>query len=96
MDGFIIATSAVSTDAINENLKNKAGLHCFGSEKSEGFSDAVRTDDFRGGYLAGMHLLSLGHQTIALVYPENPPENVHARIEGLNLLLMFTKSLTTN
>lgn len=96
VDGFIIATSAVSTDAINENLKTRPALHCFGSEKSEGFSDAVRTDDFRGGYLAGMHLLSLGHQTIALVYPENPPENVHARIEGFKSALDVYQILTTN
>ncbi|BDP98609.1 hypothetical protein EfmGK961_24250 [Enterococcus faecium] len=34
VDGFIIATSAVSTDAINENLeKTRPALHCFGSEK---------------------------------------------------------------
>ncbi|HAP8999065.1 TPA: LacI family transcriptional regulator, partial [Enterococcus faecium] len=88
VDGFIIATSAVSTDAINENLKKQGRpFIVLDQKKSEGFSDAVRTDDFRGGYLAGMHLLSLGHQTIALVYPENPPENVHARIEGFKSAL---------
>lgn len=88
VDGFIIATSAVSTDAINENWKKQGRpFIVLDQKKSEGFSDAVRTDDFRGGYLAGMHLLSLGHQTIALVYPENPPENVHARIEGFKSAL---------
>ena len=88
MDGFIIATSAVSTNEINENLKKQGRpFIVLDQKKSEGFSDAVRTDDFRGGYLAGMHLLSLGHQTIALVYPENLPENVHARIDGFKSAL---------
>ncbi|WP_165037932.1 substrate-binding domain-containing protein [Enterococcus sp. ZJ1622] len=88
VDGFIIATSAVTTNAINENLKKQGRpFIVLDQKKSEGFSDSVRTDDFRGGYLAGMHLLSLGHKEIALVYPENPPENVQERIEGFKSAL---------
>ncbi len=71
VDGFIIATSAISTSAINENLKKHGRPYIvLDQKKSHGFSDSVRTDDFRGGYLAGVHLLSLGHENIALVYPE--------------------------
>lgn len=90
VDGFIIATSAVSTSAINENLKKQnRPFIVLDQKKSEGFSDCVRTDDFRGGYLAGTNLLTLGHQLIALVYPEDPPENVYRRIEGFKHALDF-------
>lgn len=90
VDGFIIATSAISTSAINENLKKHGRPYIvLDQKKSHGFSDSVRTDDFRGGYLAGVHLLSLGHENIALVYPENPPENIQLRIEGFKHALDF-------
>lgn len=90
VDGFIIATSAVSTTAINENLKKQnRPFIVLDQKKAEGFSDAISTDDFRGGYLAGTHLLHLGHQSIALVYPQNPPENVYRRIEGFKHALDF-------
>ncbi|MEY8446351.1 ribose utilization transcriptional repressor RbsR [Enterococcus ratti] len=88
VDGFIIATSAVSTSTINESLRQQN--HPFivlDQKKSEGLSDSVRTDDFHGGYLAGIHLLTLGHQSIALVYPQAPPENVYRRIEGFKQAL---------
>lgn len=83
VDGFIIASSAVSTTAIKENLKKQNRPFIVLDQKtSDGFSDCVRTDDFHGGYLAGEHLLTLGHQSIALVYPQDPPVNLKRRIEG--------------
>lgn len=83
VDGFIIASSAISTQAIKEDLQQQGRpFIVLDQKKAEDFSDSVRTDDFRGGYLAGTHLFSLGHQQVALVYPENPPANVQERIEG--------------
>ncbi|MGM9904222.1 LacI family transcriptional regulator [Enterococcus sp. 10A9_DIV0425] len=88
VDGFIIATSAVSTKTIHENLKKQGKpFIVLDQKKASGYSDAVLTDDYHGGYLAGSHLLNLGHKEIALIYPENPPQNVQTRMDGFKAAL---------
>ncbi|WP_301359350.1 ribose utilization transcriptional repressor RbsR [Enterococcus spodopteracolus] len=83
VDGFIIASSAVSTKALQVSLKKQGKpFIVLDQKKAEGSSDAVLTDDYQGGYLAGEHLLGLGHQEIALVYPQQTPQNVQNRIDG--------------
>ncbi|GEP19855.1 ribose utilization transcriptional repressor RbsR [Pediococcus argentinicus] len=83
VDGFIIASSNISNEAINKTLQAKdRPFIVIDQKKAEGFSDAVLTDDFQGGTLAGQHLQKLGHRKIAVLMPSNPPENVKQRFEG--------------
>jgi len=83
VDGFIIASSAVSNQAINASLRTKQ--HPFivlDQKKAEGFSDAVLTDDFEGGRLAATHLKQLGHQHVAILMPAQASANVQQRLAG--------------
>ncbi|MGO3838424.1 MAG: ribose utilization transcriptional repressor RbsR [Vagococcus sp.] len=83
VDGFIIATSSISNEAINESLKSKGRpFIVLDQKKAEGFSDAVLTDDFKGGYLAGKHLLKHGHRQIGVILPTDLPDNIKLRMDG--------------
>lgn len=83
VDGFIIASSAVSNQAINDTLKkNSLPFIVLDQKKAEGISDAVLTDDFSGGQLAAQHLADLGHQQVAVVMPQDAPANIQKRYEG--------------
>ena len=83
VDGFIIASSAISNKAIRENLemKNLPFIVLY-QKKAEGFSDAVFTDDFLGGQLAAAHLKELGHEKVAVVMPVCTTANIKNRLEG--------------
>ena len=83
VDGYIIASSAISNQAINDSLRKKNLPYIvLDQKKAEGFSDAVLTDDFTGGKLAGEHLSQLGHQKAAVVLPEDATENIQTRLAG--------------
>ncbi|MEG0372464.1 MAG: substrate-binding domain-containing protein [Enterococcus sp.] len=83
VDGYIIASSAISNQAINETLRTKnLPFIVLDQKKAEGFSDAVLTDDYTGGRLAGEHLQELGHQKVAVVLPKDAPENIATRLLG--------------
>lgn len=83
VDGFIIASSAISNQAINETLRKKNLPYIvLDQKKAEGFSDAVLTDDFSGGKMAGEHLQQLGHEKVAIVLPEDATENISTRLAG--------------
>lgn len=57
VDGFVIASSEISNQTINETLRaKKIPFIVLDQKKAEGFSDAVLTDDYRGGQLAAKHL----------------------------------------
>lgn len=83
VDGYIIASSAISNQAINDSLRKKNLPYIvLDQKKAEGYSDAVLTDDLSGGELAGEHLNQLGHQKVAVVLPENATENIQTRLTG--------------
>lgn len=83
VDGYIIASSAISNQAINETLRRKHLPYIvLDQKKAEGFSDAVLTDDFSGGRIAAEHLQQLGHQKVAVVLPEDATENILTRLSG--------------
>lgn len=84
VDGFIIASSAISNESINATLK--ANGHPFivlDQKKAEGISDAVLTDDFTGGQVAARHLRELGHEKIVIAMPENATANIQNRLAGV-------------
>ena len=83
VDGFIIASSAVSNTAINDILRQKG--HPFivlDQKRAEGFSDSVLTDDYDGGRQAAQHLKDLGHRQVAVLIPAKPSANVQKRLSG--------------
>ncbi|MFM1674611.1 ribose utilization transcriptional repressor RbsR [Lactiplantibacillus plantarum] len=83
VDGFIIASSAVSNNAINDILRQKG--HPFivlDQKRAEGFSDSVLTDDYDGGRQAAQHLKDLGHRQVAVLIPAKPSANVQKRLSG--------------
>ena len=83
VDGFIIASSAISNKAIRENLEMKnLPFIVLDQKKAEGLSDAVFTDDFLGGQLAAKHLKELGHKNVAVVMPVRATANIKNRLEG--------------
>ncbi|MHC9533515.1 ribose utilization transcriptional repressor RbsR [Dellaglioa sp. L3N] len=91
VDGFIIASSAVSNDAISKSLIAKKKPFILLDQKTgNNVSDGIQIDDFEGGKLAAIHLLSLGHRKIVIVLPslEQRPKNIHNRLAG------FTEEVT--
>ncbi|MGM0216691.1 ribose utilization transcriptional repressor RbsR [Enterococcus sp. AZ109] len=97
VDGFIIASSAVSNQAINDTLKkNSLPFIVLDQKKAEGISDAVLTDDFSGGRLAAQHLADLGHQMVAVVMPQNAPANIYKRYEGFSSIFPEAKIVNSD
>ncbi|WP_300120469.1 ribose utilization transcriptional repressor RbsR [uncultured Enterococcus sp.] len=83
VDGFIIASSTISNQALREQLsKNQIPYIVLDQKKSEGGSDEISTDDFTGGVLAANHLRELGHEKVAVIGPQDAPSNIQTRIEG--------------
>lgn len=83
VDGFIIATPAVSNEALCEMLQgNNHPFIVIDQKRTKGFSDSVVADDFEGGRLAAEHLIGLGHKRLAIVMPMNGAENLQNRLSG--------------
>ncbi|MDT2830464.1 LacI family DNA-binding transcriptional regulator [Vagococcus carniphilus] len=83
VDGFIIASSAISDEDIERLLINKKHPFIILDQKSsEENSDSIQTDDFLGGNLAASHLKELGHEKVAVVLPEKATANIVRRLEG--------------
>lgn len=83
VDGFILASSAVSNQMINDILRKKnLPFIVLDQKKAEGFSDAVLTEDYRGGQLAAEHLAHLGHEKVGIVMPKNASKNIQMRLAG--------------
>ncbi len=83
VDGFIIASSAISDEEIQRLLINKKHPFIILDQKvSEKSSDTIQTDDFLGGQLAATHLKELNHKNVAVILPEGATDNVTHRLEG--------------
>lgn len=83
VDGFIIASSAISTEAIDKLLRKKKHPFIILDQKSfEDESDTIGTDDFNGGKLAGEHLKELGHKEVVVVVPSKMTVNIQNRLKG--------------
>lgn len=80
VDGFIIATTFQNQSLLQTLIKNNTPLVMLSYDDSTLDVSKVSIDDFEGGYMATAHLLSAGHQNIAVI-----AEHVHSsklRIEG--------------
>lgn len=88
VDGFIIASSAISDKDIQQLLVNKNHPFIILDQKSsDENSDSIQTDDFSGGKLAALHLKLLGHKKVAVVIPENATTNIARRLEGFTEIM---------
>ncbi|ETY74801.1 ribose utilization transcriptional repressor RbsR [Lactiplantibacillus fabifermentans] len=84
VDGFIIASSAIPNEAIDEIWQQQQQpLVVLDQKQAAGMSDAVTSDDRTGGQLAAQHLKDLGHQQIAVLMPAQATENIQARLAGI-------------
>lgn len=83
VDGLIIASSSITSDAIDELVK-PAGVPylLFDQNQVHDNEDRIEVDDYHGGQLAAQHLLGLGHQRVAMVMSEEPLVNVQKRWQG--------------
>ncbi len=83
VDGFIIATPAISSETLCEMLHgNNHPFIVIDQKRTKGFSDSVVSDDFEGGRLAAEHLIGLGHKQLAIVMPVDGAENLQNRLRG--------------
>ena len=87
VDGFVIASSEISNQTINETLRAKKIPFIVLDQKAEGFSDAVLTDDYRGGQLAAKHLQEQRHEQVIVVMPPHAPVNIQQRLKGFVLFI---------
>ncbi|MGX7012937.1 ribose utilization transcriptional repressor RbsR [Vagococcus silagei] len=83
VDGFIIATSAISNEDIDLFLRKNDHPFIILDQKSfEEESDTIGTDDFTGGELAANHLKELGHKKVVVIVPHKMTTNINRRFEG--------------
>lgn len=88
VDGFVIASSEISNQTINETLRaKKIPFIVLDQKKAEGFSDAVLTDDYRGGQLATKHLQEQRHKQVVVVMPPHAPVNIQQRLKVFVLFI---------
>lgn len=67
IDGLILASSSDESAIIDEFVMTNAALVILNSFDREFACHRVVTDNVRGGYLAGKHLLGLGHRRIGFI-----------------------------
>lgn len=82
VDGVIIATGLKENKAIKELLKAEIPVALLSRDVSSLAVDTVLVDDFLGGYQATEHLISLGHEKIAIITEDINFPTIQARVEG--------------
>jgi LacI family transcriptional regulator len=82
VDGLVVLTSGPHQDFQQLLAEAPIPLVLVDREAAEVSADFVQVDHERGGYLAGHHLVQLGHRRIALIAgPQDLPVNVQ-RLAG--------------
>lgn len=82
VSGLIIASSASTSEVIDEILKPNNIQYLLIDENTVETGDTVETDDYYGGQLAAQHLIELGHQKIAMMISDDLTNNLRRRLEG--------------
>lgn len=81
--GVLVVPCSDDTDAITSTLPNDYPLVLLSRASASGKVAAVLNDDFKGGLLAGTHLLELGHRRVAMVNGPQELTNSKRRVAGL-------------
>jgi DNA-binding LacI/PurR family transcriptional regulator len=67
IDGLVVASAFRSPDLLEELMEKGFPIVLMASEIPKLAINTVTVDDYKGGYLAASHLLSLGHRKIAII-----------------------------
>lgn len=89
VDGLIISSASVTRDTIDDLLKPRQIPYLLFDQNEMADGDRVAVDADQGGYLVAEHLLGLGHQQFALLFPDQPTANIRERAVG------FVRGLAT-
>lgn len=82
VDGLIIASAAVTRDTLEGLLKPRQIPYLLFDQNELADGDRVAVDAHQGGRLVAQHLIALGHQKFALLFPTQPTANIRARAAG--------------
>jgi LacI family transcriptional regulator len=83
IDGVVLVPATTSANAIGDLRAVGAATVVVGQQPQQHGVSAVMVDDFRGGYLAGEYLLSLGHRRIGCITPPPGIDSAEQRVAGL-------------
>ncbi|RBW69040.1 LacI family DNA-binding transcriptional regulator [Bacillus taeanensis] len=67
VDGFILASGFSNVEVVEDLLKKKIPVAMIAQDVPTLLVDTLSVDDYKGGYLATVHLLSLEHKRIAVI-----------------------------
>lgn len=87
ISGLVIASATMTTDTIKEIISFNDIPYILFDQNHTQQGDRVQTSDFLGGQIAAKHLLSLGHQHIAILTSDNPSENLNHRMNGFKKVI---------
>lgn len=82
VDGIIVATGARHTSSLKQLIQRKIPVVLLSRDLPSLKVDAVLLDDFLGGYQATSHLLSLGHEKIAMITEDLHYSSTSERVRG--------------
>lgn len=81
-DGIIVATGLKREEAVKELIKTDIPIALLSRDVPSLAVNTVLVDDYLGGYEATNHLISLGHQKIAMITEDTAFSTLQARVNG--------------
>ncbi|MCM3791511.1 LacI family transcriptional regulator [Domibacillus indicus] len=81
-DGIIVATGLKREEAVKELIKADIPIALLSRDVPSLAVNTVLVDDYLGGYEATNHLISLGHQKIAMITEDTTFSTLQARVNG--------------
>ncbi|ALS27647.1 transcriptional regulator [Paenibacillus sp. 32O-W] len=82
VDGIMIATSTGQDGLLRELAEQRMPIVAISRELPSLPVDTVMVDDFMGGYMAGKHLVGLGHRRIGIIAEKLGASSSPERIRG--------------
>lgn len=92
MDGIIIATGSTNQQTIEELTNDKIKIVLLSRDIPNVDLARVMLDNFKGGYLAGDYLLSLGHRSIGVITESLKIGSSKDRLDGFQEALKGNKA----
>jgi len=83
VDGFILVSSTLDKDYLDKLVTYGVPIVMFDRESQVDRIDYIRVDDFRGGYIAGEHLIKCGYKNIIHLSGLNGLASAEDRKKGI-------------
>ncbi|AEV95669.1 Ribose operon transcriptional regulator, LacI family [Pediococcus claussenii ATCC BAA-344] len=83
-DGMIIASDIIDRKNIDHILNANNVPYIMLDQNPLNTGDQVIIDDFEGGRMAAKHFIDKGHQKLAMLLPDEAPQNIEKRWNGFN------------